>query len=80
LRFTATGRDHHKDVNVSQSNFAGRFTLDDPCKDIASVRTTSNSQGKATFEVIPRHAGRCTVTFVGAATMPGRKLAVTVAP
>jgi hypothetical protein len=65
LQFYRSGSANAKNVNVSQTNYAGVFSETNTCSGIATVTATINAAGKATYQVVADAKGSCTVTFTG---------------
>jgi hypothetical protein len=78
LSFNATGSANAKDVDVSQSGYAGAFTEKDDCSGTATVIESTNADGKATYAVTPSAAGSCTASFTGGNSVTAN-LPITVA-
>ena len=67
LKFDHVGLAFEKKVHVSQRNFDDKFSHNGTCSETktASLQRTDDGKGKGSYEVIPRRAGRCHVTFEG---------------
>jgi hypothetical protein len=65
LEFIATGASNVQTVHVSQSGYASAFTESSTCAAIATITSSSNANGQATYVVTPVAAGSCRATFTG---------------
>jgi hypothetical protein len=71
LIFKRTGARFSETVKVAQSHFAGKFRRSDACNGVASVKTSADAKGKASYRITPRAAGKCTVKFAGGNDLKG---------
>jgi hypothetical protein len=68
LDFDLTGPEFVRNVGISQMGFIDAFTETDTCSGIATVVSSTNANGAATYRVAPVAGGTCTATFHGGHT------------
>jgi hypothetical protein len=65
LTFDAIGSSHAQNVAVSESGFTGAFVEKNDCTGIATIDSSSNAKGKASYVVVPSNTGSCSAHFTG---------------
>jgi YD repeat-containing protein len=69
----------YQDVTVTQSGYAGKFTVSGDCGNIVRITELKDSNGSAKYRIRPILDGACVAKFDGGKSLYG-KLAISVTP